>query len=87
MKGQKTYVAKVGISAALKRDRETARNTPANIMPNIQGASIRTKKRGLRVYFYLVKHYWDGKKSLQKVLRYYGKEPPRKRAVYKIEGS
>ena len=86
MKGAKTDTAKLGMSVALARDREIAQNTPKNIMPNIEGASIRHKKIGGLVYYYLVKHYWHEGKSHQKVLRYFGLRPPRAARI-KARGS
>lgn len=77
MKGAKTETAKVGMQLALAHDREIAHNTPKNIMPNIPGAYLRYKRRGIRFYFFLVKSYWQNGHSWQKVLRYYGTTPPR----------
>lgn len=76
-KGSKTYVAKMGFMAALEKDREMARNTPKNITPNIPGTRVRYKKRGIRVYYYLVKTYWHDGRPHEKVLVYYGTKPPR----------
>jgi len=78
-KGSRTYVSEMGFSAALALDRETARKAPANITPTLQGARIRYKKRGIRVYYYLVKTYWHQGRAHEKVLRYYGLRPPRAR--------
>ena len=41
-------------------------------------AFIRSKRKGNRVYYYLVENRREGKKVRQKVIKYLGTEPPTK---------
>ncbi len=68
----------LGTRLRWQKDKEIAQKTPGNIVPNILGAFIRTKKIGNLVYYYLVKSYFLSGRIQQKVLRYYGVRPPRK---------
>jgi len=44
-------------------------------------AFVRTKRKGDRIYYYLVESKRDGKKVRQKVIKYLGTEPPTKEQV------
>jgi len=44
-------------------------------------AFVRTKRKGNRIYYYLVESKRDGKKVRQKVIKYLGTEPPTKEQI------
>lgn len=44
-------------------------------------AFIRTKRKGNRIYYYLVESKREGKKVRQKVIKYLGTEPPTKEQI------
>ncbi len=47
-------------------------------------AFVRAKRKGNRVYYYLVESKREGKKVMQKVLKYLGTEPPTKEEIENI---
>ena len=79
MSNRKYNEPKVGTTLPWERDREIAQKVPKNVVPNIRGAIVRTKKRRGLVTYQLVKSYRTGEKIVQKVLVYYGVRPPRRR--------
>ena len=44
-------------------------------------AFVRTKRKGNRIYYYLVESKREGKKVRQKVIKYLGTEPPTKEQI------
>jgi len=44
-------------------------------------AFVRIKRKGDRIYYYLVESKRDGKKVRQKVIKYLGTEPPTKEQI------
>ena len=75
----KKQMAKLGITSRLEQDRETAQNTPENVMPNIPGVFVSWKTIKNRPYAYLMKTYRIGDITRTFTLRYYGTKAPRKR--------
>ena len=47
-------------------------------------AFVRTKRKGNRIYYYLVENKREGKKVRQKVIKYLGAEPPTKEQIETI---
>ncbi len=47
-------------------------------------AFVRAKRKGNRVYYYLVESKREGKKVRQKVLKYLGTEPPTEEQIENI---
>ncbi len=44
-------------------------------------AFVRTKRKGNRIYYYLVENQREGKKVRQKVIKYLGAKPPTKEQI------
>jgi len=47
-------------------------------------AFVRTKRKGNRIYYYLVENKREGKKVRQKVIKYLGTETPTKERIENI---
>ncbi len=47
-------------------------------------AFVRTKRKGNRIYYYLVENRREGERVRQKVIKYLGAEPPTKEQIENI---
>ena len=76
-----TGLAKSGIISVLPL---TCRYIGTTIMVGGKMAYIRTKRRGQRLYYYLVESKREGDKVRQRVIRYLGTKPPAKEELENI---